>query len=154
MNEWLIRKAGLNDVNALTELRIELLTAGGDVNSQNHSKVFQANQHYFKKKLADGGFSAWIAEVQGKMAAMSGLVFFERPPQGENISGLEAYIMNMYTLPEYRRHGIARSLLEKCISDCRMLGVGRIWLHSIQGGYQLYKKLGFKDKDSEMELFL
>ena len=70
------------------------------MNSENRSKVFHANQHYFNKKLTNGGFSAWIAEVQSKMAAMSGLVFFERSPQGENISGLEAYIMNMYTLPE------------------------------------------------------
>ena len=27
-------------------------------------------------------------------------------------------------------------------------------MHSTQDGYQLYKKMGFKDKDSEMALFL
>ncbi len=152
--EWLIRKATYSDVNTITELRIELLMAVGDVNEGNRSKVFSANHNYFKEKLSTGGYTAWIAEVKGKIVAISGLVFFERPPQAENIGGLEAYIMNMYTIPEYRGYGIAQSLLEKCISDCNRLGVGRIWLHSSQEGYQLYKKMGFTDKDSEMELFL
>lgn len=62
--------------------------------------------------------------------------------------------MNMYTKPEYRGYGIARSLLEECIADCKSLGARRIWLHSSQDGYPLYKKMGFIDKDSEMELIL
>ncbi|MFB5089349.1 GNAT family N-acetyltransferase [Psychrobacillus sp. PGGUH221] len=151
---WNKRKATYSDVNSITELRIELLTVVGDVNEENRRKVFSANENYFRKKLSNGGFSAWIAEVEGTVVALSGLVFFERPPQGENISGLEAYIMNMYTKPEYRGYGIARSLLEESISECKIMGIGRIWLHSSQDGYQLYKKMGFTDNDSEMELFL
>jgi ribosomal protein S18 acetylase RimI-like enzyme len=139
--DWSIRKASLSDVDTITELRIELLTLAGDVNEGNRSKVFSVNQSYFKEKLFNGGFSAWVAEVKGTVAAISGLVFFERPPQDKNVSGLEAYIMNMYTKPEYRGFGIARSLLEECITYFKSLGVGRIWLHSSQDGYQLYKKM-------------
>ncbi|WP_453989791.1 GNAT family N-acetyltransferase [Bacillus nitroreducens] len=152
--DWSIRKASLSDVEAITELRIELLTAVGDVNEKNRPQVFKANQHYFKDKLSNGGFSAWVAEASGAIIAISGLVFFERPPHGENISGLEAYIMNMYTKSEYRGYGIARSLLEQCISDCKRMGVGRIWLHTSKEGYHLYRKMGFIDKDLEMELLL
>lgn len=62
--------------------------------------------------------------------------------------------MNMCTKPGYRGYGIARSKFEDCISECKSLGVRRIWLHSSKEGYFLYKKLGFTDKDSEMELII
>ncbi|KUP08953.1 acetyltransferase [Bacillus coahuilensis p1.1.43] len=148
------RKATANDINAITELRMELLTVVGDVNEENRLEVFNATRNYFKEKVSNGSFSAWIAESNGIVIGISGLVFFERPPHGENISGLEAYIMNMYTRPDFRGLGIARSLLEECISNCKDLGVGRIWLHASEEGYQLYKKMGFIDKNSEMELIL
>ncbi|GAA0323744.1 GNAT family N-acetyltransferase [Oceanobacillus sp. FSL W7-1293] len=105
---------------------MELLTAAGDVNEENKSNVFNANQVYFREKLSNGKFTAWLAEDKGKIVAISGLVFFDRPPQGENISGIEAYVMNMYTKPNYRSLGIARTLLEECISHCENVDVGRI----------------------------
>lgn len=85
--DWMIRKAVQNDADVITELRMELLTAAGDVNEKNRSKVFQANQNYFKEKLSNSLFTAWLAEAQGEVVAISGLVFLERPPQGENLSG-------------------------------------------------------------------
>ncbi|WP_040982746.1 GNAT family N-acetyltransferase [Oceanobacillus jeddahense] len=151
---WTIRKASLSDADAITELRMELLTVAGDVNEENKSNVFNANQIYFKEKLSNGMFTAWLAEDKGTIVAISGLVFFDRPPQGENISGIEAYVMNMYTKPKYRGFGIVRTLLEECISHCKNIGVGRIWLHASEDGYHLYKKMGFVDKDSEMEMLL
>jgi GNAT superfamily N-acetyltransferase len=77
-------------------------------------------------------------------------------PLSTNLNTLKKLSSLVLTIhkPEYRGYGIARSLLEECISDCKGLGVGRIWLHSSQEGYQLYKKMGFTDKDSEMELLL
>ncbi|WP_282141932.1 GNAT family N-acetyltransferase [Cytobacillus oceanisediminis] len=127
--DWNIRKATLKDVEAITGLRIELLKAVGDVNEGNRAIVFEANRRYFQRKLSNGGFSAWVADIRGTIVAISGLVFFERPPHGENISGLEAYIMNMYTKPEYRGYGLGHSLLEKCIADMAAFFTG--WLSSL-----------------------
>ncbi|WP_152657980.1 GNAT family N-acetyltransferase [Oceanobacillus sp. CFH 90083] len=151
---WKIRKAVQSDADVITVLRMELLTAAGDVTEENKLKVFHANQLYFKGKLANGLFTAWLAEIHGEVAAISGLVFFERPPHGENLTGSEAYIMNMYTRPDFRGMGIARSLLEECISHCKSANVQRIWLHASEEGHPLYKQMGFTDKHSEMELIL
>ncbi|WP_439743805.1 GNAT family N-acetyltransferase [Bacillus pseudomycoides] len=65
-----------------------------------------------------------------------------------------AYILNMYTLPEYRGNGLAEKLLEHCIEECEENGVKRIWLHPSKDGELLYKKMGFTYKENEMELFL
>ncbi|MGG0288901.1 GNAT family N-acetyltransferase [Peribacillus butanolivorans] len=66
----------------------------------------------------------------------------------------EAYILNMYTIPEYRGKGLAKRMLKKCIDESRNSGVKRVWLHASKDGKHLYKKMGFTTKDSEMELFL
>lgn len=72
----------------------------------------------------------------------------------DNLKGLEAYILNMYTIPQYRGKGLARKLLENCIEECKKIGVKRIWLHASDDGTPLYKKMGFTFKNSEMELFI
>lgn len=82
------------------------------------------------------------------------MVLFKRPPYLENLKGIEAYILSMYTLPEYRGNGVARRLLELCIDEARKNGVKRIWLHASEEGKHLYKKMGFNMNDSEMEQFL
>ncbi|WP_256218372.1 GNAT family N-acetyltransferase [Bacillus sp. MUM 116] len=60
----------------------------------------------------------------------------------------------MYTVPEYRGKGLAKRLLENCIDESKKSGVKRIWLHASEDGEPLYRKMGFSNKDSEMELFL
>jgi len=149
-----IRKATIHDIEEITKLRLELLESVGDVHENNRKEVQQANVKYFEHKLKSEQFIAWVAVVENEVIGISGLVFFERPPHGENISGLEAYIMNMYTKPAFRGNGIAQALLNECISYCQSIGVGRIWLHTSKEGYPLYKKMGFVEKDSEMELIL
>jgi len=62
--------------------------------------------------------------------------------------------LNMYTIPQYRGKGIARSLLEKLIEECKKTGVRRIWLHASDVGKPLYTKMGFTFHHGEMELFI
>jgi GNAT superfamily N-acetyltransferase len=112
------------------------------------------NQKYFADALPTGDFVAWIAEIDGKIVASSGLVLFRRPPHLENLSGVEAYIMNMYTMPEWRGKGLAKALLEQLICFAKTSNVRRIWLHATEVGRPLYEKFGFKPKSSEMELIL
>ena len=38
------------------------------------------------------------------------------------LDGRVAYIMNMYTLPEYRRKGIAKILFDKLVEEAKILG--------------------------------
>ncbi|MGN1401363.1 MAG: GNAT family N-acetyltransferase [Bacillus sp. (in: firmicutes)] len=128
--------------------------AVGDVDEVNKADVHEANRLYFQTSLVTGDFIAWIAEVNKEIVVISGLVFFTRPPHAENMKGLAVYIMNMYTKPGFRKKGMARSLLEACVSDCRCSGAGRIWLHASEEGRGLYKHLGFSDNESEMELLV
>lgn len=83
---------------------------------------------------------------------MSGLLFFERPPTAGNLSGVDAYVMNMYTVPEWRGQGLAGALLRELIAHVRATPARRIWLHASAAGRPVYEAQGFVPKSSAMEL--
>jgi GNAT superfamily N-acetyltransferase len=68
----------------------------------------------------------------------------DRPPYPGNATGLDGYVTNMYTLPAYRRRGLARQLLEVLIAHARQVGIKRLFLESSREGQQLYEGFGFR----------
>lgn len=73
-------------------------------------------------------------------------------PTYHNPSGKKAYIMNMYTIPEYRRRDIAIKTLDMLIKDTKNKGITSISLEATDMGRPLYEKYGFIKMNDEMEL--
>lgn len=73
-------------------------------------------------------------------------------PTYHNPNGNKAYIMNMYTDPEYRRLGIAYKTLDMLIRDTKSKGITAISLEATEMGRPLYEKYGFVKMNDEMEL--
>ena len=73
-------------------------------------------------------------------------------PTYHNPSGKKAYIMNMYTDPNYRRQGIAYKTLDMLVNVSKERGVKQISLEATDMGRPLYEKYGFIKMESEMEL--
>ena len=148
-----IRRAGLDDLDTLVQLRLDLLREIGNLKSEARAPALtEAIQRYLISKMSNDEFVAWVAEVNGQIVGTSGLVFFERPPLDGHMSGIDAYAMNMYTLPEWRGRGIATALLGEIISFVKETAAGRIWLHTTDKGKHIYQKVGFVSTVSEMEL--
>lgn len=59
---------------------------------------------------------------------------FQVMPTYNNPSGTKAYIMNMYTKPEYRRNGIAYKTLDMLIKDIKGKGISAISLEATEMG--------------------
>jgi GNAT superfamily N-acetyltransferase len=59
----------------------------------------------------------------------------------------------MYTLPEYRKMGVASSIVKEAIKWSRDNGFGRISLHASSQGKSVYEKFGFQ-QTNEMLLKL
>jgi GNAT superfamily N-acetyltransferase len=66
----------------------------------------------------------------------------------------EAYVLNVYTEPAHRRHGLARRLMEEMLAWCRERAVARVVLHASDDGAARYESLGFERKTNEMFLLL
>ena len=99
-------------------------------------------------------FFAWIAESNNEIIATSGLSFLQKPPHFINLTGKFAYIMNMYTKPEWRRKGIGLALLEKLIEEIKKKGIESVVLHATPYGRPLYEKYGFRENDGDIEMIL
>ncbi|MDZ8136341.1 MAG: GNAT family N-acetyltransferase [Nostoc sp. DedQUE04] len=148
-----LRQANLQDLEALIQLRLELLREAGDIKGDSDTtNLAEATRKYLGEKMPTGEFLAWVAEVNNQIVATSGLVFFQRPPYNGNFSGLEGYIMNVYTIPMWRGQGIATALLKEIISFVRATEAKRLWLHATEDGKHIYEKLGLVSTAKEMEI--
>lgn len=156
------RKAIENDISELIRLRIEFLKEANekqnidaDIKKETENLLYA----YFKENLSSEKFIAWLGISKGNIIATSGLCFYDIPPlfkklngNIKTINGKIAYIMNMYTLPDYRNRGIAKLLFEKVLEEAKNLGYKKICLHATAIGQNLYEKYGFELTNSEMEL--
>src|SRR6185369_15411721 len=153
MDSVTYRRATVADVPALVDLRTAFLTELGRGDEVDAS-LGKGMAQYFQTKLANGQFISEIAEAQNQVIACSGMVYYEYPPSPPRPSGRGAYIMNMYTHPDFRRRGIGATLLQKLIETARLARCERISLHALPLGQSIYVKAGFVPGHSEMVLNL
>ncbi len=156
------RKAEVKDIDELVKLRIEFLKEANQENNIDDEVLNKCEgdlYDYFNSRLLDDSFIAWIAIDEGKIIATSGMCFYNTPPMFKKIDGdilymdgKVAYIMNMYTLSEFRKIGIARILFDKTVEEAKTLGYRKITLHATEMGRKLYENFGFVEVDDEMVL--
>jgi GNAT superfamily N-acetyltransferase len=109
-------------------------------------------REYMLRKMPGGEFLVWVAEGGGEIVATSGVTIFERPPNGANVAGLEAYLSNMYTVPAWRGRGLGSALVATIVEYFKTTRVRRIWLHATEQGRPVYARAGFVPSETDMEL--
>lgn len=147
-----IRLAALDDLDELIRLRLDFLQEVGNLKAGDADELGTALRDYLIRKMPAGEFLAWVAEDAGAIVATSGVTLFERPPNGSNLTGLEAYLSNMYTVPACRGRGIGTALVATIVAHLKATRVRRIWLHATEQGRPVYAKAGFVPGEDDMEL--
>lgn len=147
------KRTTLEDIDLLTKTRIEVLRAANQLSdAADMSEVERESYNYYQRALCDGSHIAYLVFDGNRFVGSGGVSFFQVMPTYHNPSGKKAYIMNMYTKPEYRRKGIAIKTLDLLIRDIRKMGITAISLEATDMGRPLYEKYGFVKMDHEMEL--
>jgi len=153
-----VRKAELRDVEALVRMRFELLHVAAalgvpkDLSESEWEAVREATRKYFTRALPAGGHCGVVAEAGGVVVGCGGIVFMERPPYQGNLTGREAYLMNMYTEPEWRGKGIGAAIVGELLRCAREAGAKRVSLDAEQNARRLYAKAGFHGNVEAMEI--
>ena len=147
------RKATIADLDILTETRIEVLRAANQLsNDIDMSEVKKQSYEYYQKSLQDDTHLAYLIFDDEKFVGAGGISYYQVMPTYHNPSGKKAYIMNMYTRPDYRRQGIAFKTLDLLVADAKTKGITAISLEATDMGRPLYAKYGFVKMNDEMEL--
>lgn len=147
------KQATLEDINELVRTRITVLRAANKLSEDvDMSQVEAQSYEYYKKALETGEHIAYLVYDQEQFIGAGGVSFFQVMPTYHNPSGKKAYIMNMYTAPEYRRCGIAFHTLDLLVKHAKEQGILQISLEATDMGRPLYEKYGFVKMEDEMEL--
>ena len=153
-----IRPATLADLEALVRLRVALMREAGLTGAMDDAEaanLAEALRRYVAAELPAGHFLCWVGVADdGAVIACSGLVFVQKPPGSHNQSGREAYIMNMYTVPEWRGRGLASRLFAAIVARAHEAGIRLVRLHATEAGRAIYERVGFHIVADEMVLRL
>ena len=147
------KRAMLEDIEELVRTRILVLRAANKLSDDvDMSLVEQETCAYYKRALETGEHIAYLVYDNGTFIGAGGVSFYQVMPTYHNPSGKKAYIMNMYTAPEYRRRGIAFHTLDLLVKAAKEQGVSQIALEATDMGRPLYEKYGFVKTEDEMDL--
>ena len=153
----IIRQARAADIPALVALRMELFCEVGElVTPQADPALWQATLDYFTRAMSEESALSWLAEADTQegckqILAAGTLALFERPPYPGNLAGMEGYLLNMYTRPQWRQQGIATALLDAITAFARSRQLGKVWLHASEQGRPLYERIGFVANPAYLE---
>ena len=149
-----IRRATVADLDHVVRHRQLMFAEMNEHTADELDAIIPVSRSYFEEALADGGYCGWLAETEsGRVIAGGGVVIVRWPGYPRSSRPRRAWILNMYTEPEYRRRGIARQLMTTMLDWCRAEGFPAVSLHASSEGRPLYEQLGFR-ATNEMRLKL
>jgi GNAT superfamily N-acetyltransferase len=147
------RAATVADIEALAELRWQMATEyqEGNVTREEYIAAFCES---VRDELAQGRYRAWLAEADGQPVACTVLIWWPMPPNVEDLHRRRGYVSSVYTHPDYRRLGLARTLMEMLVAQARALHIGKLLLSSSSMGRPLYLSMGFVVPERGLEIEL
>ncbi|HEY1387093.1 MAG TPA: GNAT family N-acetyltransferase [Ktedonobacterales bacterium] len=147
------RAATVADIEALAELRWQMATEyqEGDFTREEYIAAFCGS---VRDELAQGRYQAWLAEADGRPVACTVLIWWPMPPNIEDLHRRRGYVSSVYTHPDYRRLGLARTLMEMLVAQARELHIGKLLLSSSSMGRPLYLSMGFVVPERGLEIEL
>lgn len=141
----IFEKATIQDMNALTDLRIAYLYEDlGIITDKDLSLIQTSLPSYFAKHL-NLDLMVYVARDEDNIVSCSFLLIVEKPMSPSFITGKTGIVLNVYTKPEYRHKGYAKKLMTMMLEDAATRDVSVIELKSTEDGYSLYKSVGFED---------
>ena len=147
------KRATMEDIDELVRTRIIVLRAANKLSDDVDMSVVEEESYaYYRRALENREHIAYLVYDKGTFIGAGGVSFYQVMPTYHNPTGKKAYIMNMYTSPDYRRQGIAIHTLNLLVNDAREQGVSQIALEATNMGRPLYEKCGFVKMEDEMEL--
>jgi len=141
-----LRRASMTDIETMVEYRITFLKEAQAIPSpEMESFLKQSLKRYFNRSLKDGSFVSWIAEYENRSIGFRGMVIREQPGNFEVPEGKTGYILNMFTVKEYRKNGIGSLLFQKLIDEAKQKELDKIELHATNDGEPIYRQFGFTE---------
>lgn len=138
-------KATIEDVTTLVDNRILFaLEFSGDQSEENIQSLRNQMTNYFSKAILDNTCISFIAKCGEVVAGIGSVHLRDMPGNFKNPSGKWGYIMNMYTIPSFRRKGVCKNILNLLVEEGKKYGITAFELHATKEGEKVYSQEGFE----------
>lgn len=145
MPNIIYRQASLTDLQLLIDSRVAFLSEyWGQQPEILETNLRKELALFFEKEIQSQTYICWLALHEGELVGVGGMKISQRPGSFRVPDGRSGYIMNMYTLPAFRRQGIAKTILEKLITSGKAMGLHFFELHATKDGELVYQQNGFE----------
>ena len=140
----IFKKADINDIDRLAQFRNAYMTEEYKTMPVHDLDIMMKSLPAYFKAHMDKDFHAFIAiDDNGENAGSLFLIIQEKPASPRFPTGRMAIVMNVYTAPEYRRQGVASTLVKMMLEFGKTQKLDHIELRATKMGEPLYKKHGF-----------
>lgn len=143
-------RAILADLDQLIQMRIGYLEDDfGELSDDERTTIRAGLPAYFEHHLGRDIFAYVARDARdGSIVSCAWLLLVDKPPSPRFPHGRTGVLFNVYTVPERRRQGLARRVMDRLIEDARERQLDVLELHATDDGYPLYRLLGFEDDSS------
>jgi len=150
--EITIREASPSESAIILHHRRSMFRDMGEGSVEELDQMVEVASPWLARALADGSYRHWLAlDSSGRVVGGGGVLLCRWPANPKDPCTERAVILNVYTEPEFRKHGIARQIMLTILAWIKGRGLHSVNLHASDEGRLLYEKLGFK-ATNEMRL--
>jgi GNAT superfamily N-acetyltransferase len=137
--------ATAGDIPALIACRIRCLRDSFcQANAGSESLLKRHFAESLHRNLPSGTYTCAPAKVDNVIVALGALVIREYPGSFQNPGSRNGYVLNMYTMPEFRKRGIGGKILALLIEAGHAAGIGMFELHATPMGGPVHLQAGFR----------
>jgi GNAT superfamily N-acetyltransferase len=138
------REAAPGDIPILADFRLKMFRDMGAIRGETQAQdLVEESTDYFLSVFGTDRLLALIAEVDGVPVGAGILAISRMAPKPGNLSGMEGYLYNLYTLPEWRNKGVGSQIFQRLLAMAENRGVKYQWLFATQDGQNIYARQGF-----------
>lgn len=139
-----------DDMESMMSSRFEMLRVVNDldIDHEYSDEILECSREYFK----NGDHTTILAMDGKRVIGCATICYIYIMPTFSHPTGKRAHLMNVYTMKEWQRHGIARKMVSMLIDEAWKRGTTEISLDATEEGRFLYRKLGFVESAEGMVL--
>ena len=146
-----IRRATGDDAATLADHRVGMFRDMNAIEAGAEPAMIEASRRYFSEAVPRGEYVGWVmyaADDDRHILGGAGALIRTLLPRPDSdkrrlVVGWEALVLNVYVVPEWRRRGLARYLMETVLEWARVAHMARVVLHASGDGRPLYESMGF-----------
>ncbi|MCR5543215.1 MAG: GNAT family N-acetyltransferase [Eubacterium sp.] len=134
----------------LMSSRLEMLKVVNDLDYtyEYSDEIVKSSREYFEK----GDHTTVLAQDGKRVIGCASICYMYIMPTFDHPTGKRAHLMNVYTMKEWQRQGVAKKMVSILIDEAWKRGATEISLDATEEGRPLYERLGFTESTEGMFL--